>query len=398
MANVFIAPKIKVGFQKRSDTFTGQLAYIIYYDEKGKLRKEQSWQSWRDKKIAPQEFDNTPLDGFTLNKDVQRSREWFGSGRNMIRIHDPRGFEFEVTCENLIEILMHTDCLRRGLVGQFVYAWVGPELVLLPTNSEEYQNSLKYTAGLSKKVSAKNLVPGISYKTKREGDVVYMGRLNWYEYSRKTGSKYSDNTGTRQETKVHVFTADEGKTFMKKGGADFLSEANSDQPVANFAELMQKFNRKPYANKIVKIEFRPTTFDDTLKKSQYDYYGPKLARDIYFVQTSTPDVFAEKHVSVELERETLPDNKYNFKVKGYDISDDYYRRQGLRQPTGELVDFPEPQRDRYSYGYSYYNNNNRKALTIEQMQQQPLFDLVVTFENGKERKVNSLYQFTQEEY
>lgn len=125
--NVFIAPKIKVGFQKRSDTFTGKLAYVIYYDEKGKLRKEKSWESWRDKKIAPQEFENTPIDGFTLNKDVQRSREWFGSGRNMIRIHDPRGFEFEVTCENLIEILMHTDCLRRGLIGQFVYAWFGAD-------------------------------------------------------------------------------------------------------------------------------------------------------------------------------------------------------------------------------------------------------------------------------
>src|SRR5512137_226613 len=160
MGNIFVAPKIKVGFQKRSDTYTGQLAYIIYFDEKGKLRKEKSWDGWRDHKIAPQEFDNTPMDGFTLNKDVQRSREWFGSGRNMIRIHDPRGFEFEVTCENLIEILMHTDCLRRGLVGQFVYAWVGPELVLLPTNSEEYQAAAKYTAGLGKKVSAKTLVPG----------------------------------------------------------------------------------------------------------------------------------------------------------------------------------------------------------------------------------------------
>lgn len=396
MSNVFIAPKIKVGFQKRSDTFTGQLAYIIYYDEKGKLRKEKSWEGWRDKKIAPQEFDNTPLDGFTLNKDVQRSREWFGSGRNMIRIHDPRGFEFEVTCENLIEILMHTDCLRRGLIGQFVYAWVGSELVLLPTNSEEYQNSVKYTAGLSKKVSAKTLIPGVSYKTKREGDVIYLGKFNWYEYGKK-GGKYSDSVGARNETKVHVFTADEGKTFMKKTGADFLAEANSDQPVSNFAELVQKFNKKSYANKIVKVEFRSVTFDPTMKKAEYSYYSPRLARDIYFVQTSNPDVFAEKHVSAEVKRDVLPDGKYSddYKVLSYEVSDDYYRRQAMRQPDGELVDLGEPQRDRFSY-YNYHRD--RKTYTVEQMQEQKFYDLVVTFESGKERKVNSLYQFTQEQY
>jgi hypothetical protein len=72
MPNVFIAPKIKVGFQKRTDTFTGMLAYIIYYDEKGKLRKEKSWEGWRDKKIDAQEFENVPTDGFTINKDIKR--------------------------------------------------------------------------------------------------------------------------------------------------------------------------------------------------------------------------------------------------------------------------------------------------------------------------------------
>ena len=123
MSNIFIAPKIKVGFQKRTDCFTGKLAYVIYYDEKGKLRKEKSWESWRSKDIPVEEYDNVPMEGFTLNRDVKRySGDWFSSKRTLIRVHDPRGFEFEVTTENLIAILMHTDCLRRGLTGQFVYA------------------------------------------------------------------------------------------------------------------------------------------------------------------------------------------------------------------------------------------------------------------------------------
>lgn len=398
MSNVFIAPKIKVGFQKRSDTFTGQLAYIIYFDEKGKLRKEKSWEGWRDKKIAPQEFDNAPMDGFTLNKDVQRNHEWFGSGRNMIRIHDPRGFEFEVTCENLIEILMHTDCLRRGLVGQFVYAWFGPELVLLPTNSEEYQNSVKYTAGLSKKVSVKNLVAGISYKTKREGDVVYIGRFNWYEYGRE-GGKYSNNRGPRKEEKVHVFTYDNGKSFFKKSSMEFLAEPNSDQPVSNFAELVDKFNKKTYANKVVRYEFRPTTFDESVKNEQW--YGPRLRRQTYFHERS-PGLFTEARATVNTERQHVDGStKDTFTIKNYDISfEDWYGHSdtGIKADTGELVEVANSQprqSDRYYYGYS---RQREESHDLAWMQAQKLFDLYLVYENGKQKRITSLGELNNEQY
>ncbi len=391
MSNVFVAPKIKVGFQKRSDTFTGQLAYIIYYDEKGKIRKEKSWNSWRDHKIAPQEFDNKPMDGFTLNKDVKRySGDWFSSHRTMIRVHDPRGFEFEVTTENLIGILMHTDCLRRGLVGQFVYAWMGPELVLLPTNSEEYQNATKFTTGLSKKVSAKDIVPGISYKTKREGDVIYIGRFNWYEYSTKGRSRYGSRVGLRNEEKVHVFTKDEGKSFFKKTSLEFLSEANSDVPVSNLANLVTKFNKKSYANKIVKFEMRPTSFDPTVRNKEY--YGPSLVHECYFVENDgSKEIYGEVHVSARTERKPKADGTSgDYEVKGYNLSNDYYGKRGIKLADGELVQFP-PTQDRSSF---YYTRPPEKSL--EAMQQYKFFDLFVTYESGKVTQVKSLYELDSE--
>lgn len=39
-SNIFVPKRINVGFQERSSTYTGKLAYVIYYDEKGTLRKE----------------------------------------------------------------------------------------------------------------------------------------------------------------------------------------------------------------------------------------------------------------------------------------------------------------------------------------------------------------------
>ena len=75
---LFIPSKIKVGFQNRRDTYTQRLAYIIYYDHANILRKEKSWQSWRDSKIEPLDFTNEPTEGFVLNKGVGGVRQSYG--------------------------------------------------------------------------------------------------------------------------------------------------------------------------------------------------------------------------------------------------------------------------------------------------------------------------------
>lgn len=398
MSNVFVAPKIRVGFQNRDDTFTGQLAYIIYYDEKGKIRKEKSWEGWRDKEIDPKEFENVPTEGFTINKDIKRySGEWFSSTRTMIRIHDPRGFEFEVTTENLIGILMHTDCLRRGLIGEFVYAWCGTDLVLLPTNSEEYQTAVKYTSGLAKKVSAKSLTPGISYKTKREGDVIYIGRMSWYEYPNQ--NRYSSNCweGERLEKKVHVFTSDDGKTFIKKSSIEFLAEPNNDTPVSNYASLVDKFNKKTYANKFVKFEFRPVSFNPETKNESY--YGLKLLRSHYWTETATPNVFRESMVNINVNVPYNPTTGLRdvnaAVVSGYKIDNDYYYDiSGIVNNTTKLVKILGQRHDRHGYSYNY-NNRNKEWLSIEQIRSQQFYDLYVIYENGKERQITNLYELNE---
>ena len=84
MNQLFIPSRIKVGFQERSDTYTKKLGYVIYYDQKGTLRKERSWESWRNKSIEPVEFDNTPTEGFVLNRHGGHTggHSWYDFGRN----------------------------------------------------------------------------------------------------------------------------------------------------------------------------------------------------------------------------------------------------------------------------------------------------------------------------
>ena len=186
---IYVPKKIKVGFNERDDTYTGKLAYVIYYDEKGKLRKETSWDSWRDKSIDPEEYDNEPTSGFVLNKKVgDYAGDWGNHRQAYCRIYDPRGFEFEITINNLLFILEHcTCCPGKGLEGDFVYGWDGTDLVLLPTNSPDYIEIEKYSKRINNRkiFTGKDLIIGATYLTKDNEEWIYMGRFDKWKCRRE---------------------------------------------------------------------------------------------------------------------------------------------------------------------------------------------------------------------
>ena len=313
-SQLYIPKKLKVGFVKREDTYNGNLAYLIYYDDKGVLRKEKSWEGWRDKAIEPKEFDNTPIDGFVINKSLRRYN-WghFSSNRTMIRIFDSRGFEFEITPENLIGILMNGDCLRRGFEGKFVYAWAGTDLVLLPANSEEYEKATVYTKLQAGKVGARDLVPGCVYRTKKQEDLIYLGKMDWFEKTYKKGpnplsvdewmkkqgygsyyrDRYPDKVDveTREGKKQYIFVALNSPTsYTHVAGLTFLANRLTDTPVQNFAELMQNFESNVHSRGIASVSILPPEKEEWVPvfdhKGEYKapYYGrilPSYSKTYY---------------------------------------------------------------------------------------------------------------------
>lgn len=184
-ANIFIPKKINVGFQNRDDTYTGKLAYVIYYDEKGKLRKEKSWNSWRDQNILNEEFDNVPISGFVLNKRAGGVEESYGwnTRKTYCRVYDPRNFEFEITIENLLYILENANSIKgKGLEGDFVYGWSGKDLVLLPVESPDYKEITNYNNIVfnNESIKAKDLIIGATYLDKENTEFVYMGKYDYF--------------------------------------------------------------------------------------------------------------------------------------------------------------------------------------------------------------------------
>ncbi len=257
--NIFIPKKIKVGFNKRGDTYTGKLGYVIYHD--GKVwRKEKSWEGWRetyveaailetmkkkqwddiliraknnwdgmvrqlekdpkyynkpiidggynlylksqkadnyttfqgnygrecnDPSIKPVEYNNTPIEGFVLNRKAggnTRGHSW-NQRQTYCRVYDPRGFEFEITISNLLYILENaSSTVGKGLEGKFIYGWEGKDLVLIPEAAPEYKDMVKFTELQGEKISKKDLIPGHSYLTFQATEVIYLGEFPYYDY------------------------------------------------------------------------------------------------------------------------------------------------------------------------------------------------------------------------
>lgn len=242
--NIFLPKKIRVGFQKRQDTYTQKLAYVIYYDEKNKLRKEASWESWRDKKIAPVEFDNVPTSEFVLNKKVGGYKSGWDFRNAYVRVYDPRGFEFEITVSNLLFILENTNSIKgKGLEGEFVYGWQGTDLILIPVSSPNYEeltkfNNLKHSGN---HIKGKDLILGATYKHKSNVPLIYMGRFNNYSYPYQQGVK---NKGLhyyfmRVENKDSPVSYYSDIRTFKSIGENFI-EVIDDTCTPNYAKLFDK--------------------------------------------------------------------------------------------------------------------------------------------------------------
>lgn len=287
-AKIFIPETCRVGFQEREDTFQKKLAYVIYYDSYGKLRKEKSWESWRHEPggklrhdyitkqdtfvtadVAPYDFKNVPTSGFVLNKGIRRYN-WshFGTNRSMIRIWDPRGIEVEITPENLVGLLMHTDCSKREVLDELVYAWSGTELMLLPCSSEEYVAARKFTKLQGQKVGAKELREGYTYATKQEERLVYLGFHKWYEQL----NNWRRVKHVRAPKNRHVFCDLNGENFRYVSSVPttvgaVVSETCHEQ----FATWVGNFLATKEASEIVSWDREPLSAEAWNK--EWEVYG-----------------------------------------------------------------------------------------------------------------------------
>ncbi len=193
---------------KREDN----LAYMTYYKEDAAFEKRKTTgQDWAKPgysydystnpptHIAPPNYDlkgtiieNSPMCGMYIGSSVSR----WGTSNKLFRVKDPRNFTVEVPTDN-IATLLHLTTVKNGVVEEAcVWGREGNSHIILPVNSDIYQETLgKMEILKSGLISLKDVVVGGVYKQfDSNAEVVYLGRVKstW-----KVTPYYYDHSGYR---------------------------------------------------------------------------------------------------------------------------------------------------------------------------------------------------------
>ena len=324
------------------------------------MRKKNSWEGWRDKNIEPQEFSNEPISGFVLNKKVGDYKSDWSHRHAYCRVYDPRNYEFEITIENLLYILENCNSIKgKGLEGEFVIAYSGKDLLLLPVDSPDYKEITKYNEILHQKnyVKVKELILGGTYKTKSNEEYIYMGRFDYYDvkgeriYKENSRYSYEYVYTDINKGKYHYFVLKEddrdSKWFsiltLKSLGEKFI-ETVSAECVENYIELFDKLECNTHYSPIDKSkdEYISYTLEEFLEKANRDwgfhcygldkkeYYIDKVYNKpgyYYYENRSNNNYYnykREEGTIQELYDQIQPMYKNEYLINGKLYSEEYY--------------------------------------------------------------------------
>lgn len=220
MTNIKIFPKVYVGFQGRRGQDEVPLGFLTpHTDDAAGQKRRDTVDNWargygHSKTFNSVELDNEPMIGFEVGRSIRRSGGWNGSGASYVRVKDPRGFELEITIENLVMIMTGNLIDNGEIMTECVWGRDGNRNILLPTNSEPYRASKQMAKSLSEVISLKEVKPGDTIKLLDGTEGVYLGGMHaLYKesyYRRETGLKVSNKRYVLREGDKLV-----GRTTLK---------------------------------------------------------------------------------------------------------------------------------------------------------------------------------------
>jgi hypothetical protein len=279
---ITIPENIKVGFKNRTDTYTGKLGFIIH-QEKKKWRQEKSWNNWRDASIEPIEFKNELVEGYVINRNVggvKSGYDRWSTRQEKIRMFDPRGFEFEITPQNLLFILQNSSSIKgKGIEEACIFGWDGKVLVLIPKSAPEYIEIQDYNFLKNSKIAVKDLVIGGIYLNAIKQKVTFLEYSNYYNGSGESYRKcwifngksilpvdvsfLKEYTGEKNDSYAHLYEKLQ-KTTGYKEYTKFQQYVESYVPAS---DLKENYSKKQFYLEVVlkngKSKYKPITISKT---------------------------------------------------------------------------------------------------------------------------------------
>ena len=170
------------------------LGFATPYEENAAFEKrKKTVDDWTRNGKPAQYFDNVPMEGFSISGVVSRWR----TSNKLFRIDDPRGFQLEISSDNLFRLIDCTTIANGTFMNKLVWGRDGAQNWLWPANSEEYK---KYLKGPSDYVHQPGDVINILTGTDI-GHHVYVGKFYCHILSKNSherGSRYFGRSDYKQ--------------------------------------------------------------------------------------------------------------------------------------------------------------------------------------------------------
>lgn len=181
-------------------------------------------------------IDNTvPLTGFKIADSVRRV--YWGGGNVVWRIEDPRGFELEISSSNFAKIIDCTTIVNGEIMMSCVWGRDKSQNVLLPTNSDPYQEAAENTSRIGQKVPLKDVSIGDTVVLKNGTVGIYAGAFNIVSVSSKDGHGSRSNwNGSRWVPTRVVDLVDIKRKYMLKIKLTKDTDAYWSYTAAGFSE------------------------------------------------------------------------------------------------------------------------------------------------------------------
>lgn len=146
-------------------------------------------------------YDNVPNEprfGFRITKSISRGGSWSGSNK-VVRIEDPRGFELEISVDNLVKMMSMTTFIEGVCQEECVWGRDGANNVLLPVNSDPYKEAFATTEYRNKEaISLRDVNFGDTVELKKTEHFpglsgIYLGAYHVYSLQTLYKSKQLEN-------------------------------------------------------------------------------------------------------------------------------------------------------------------------------------------------------------
>ena len=301
-----------VGYRQDTDALTGfmtpdgtdsaakkRMSSVDYWVEQGRRKTRYNTETKKHEYVSidvkpADRLTNKAVSGFSIHRRLNRGGSWNGN-QDKWKVNDPRGFQVEISGNNLQKIIEYTSIVEGTIQGECIWARLGPDNILVPVNTEIYTNATKNTERYGKSVTPSSMKLGdwCTLQNGQEGQFVGKYHLASLRYS----SWYNNENENDNRYKIPEFTKAKQYVFLKDGqyfafaGPKISALTDCPNPVPTEEEIntylldndksINTFNGRAEQVSSVKSDFVLKFFEHDSIPNGYNYIGNKYRDNLY---------------------------------------------------------------------------------------------------------------------